>query len=82
MKIIIIFAIFWLSVNSLQTNTSVDPLQSIKNYRLNKDVLPEHYNLEITPYFAKEGEKNAFTFDGFVQITLKTDKPGSNYLNI
>ena len=78
MRSFIILTIFWLnSVNPAQSNTQVDPLQSTINYRLSKDVFPENYDLEITPYFEDELGKNAFTFDGLVLITLRTEKPGS-----
>jgi aminopeptidase N len=40
-------------------------------YRLTDDVLPSQYSIWITPYFVTEGSKEAFTFDGVVEITLK-----------
>lgn len=39
------------------------------NYRLNTDVEPIVYTIEVTPYF--DGKK-VFTFDGTVEIQLKT----------
>lgn len=44
------------------------------NYRLPKDINVSKYDIKITPYFEKIGEKNEFTFDGNVVMTLKTDK--------
>lgn len=41
------------------------------SYRLPEDLDPVHYDIEITPYFEVEGEKEAFTFDGRVSITVK-----------
>lgn len=30
---------------------AINPAQATVNYRLNEDVIPTHYKLEITPYF-------------------------------
>ncbi|KFB52688.1 AGAP013146-PA-like protein [Anopheles sinensis] len=45
-------------------------------YRLNEDVWPTHYDLEIKPYFANESNKAAFTFDGITTITITALKEG------
>lgn len=42
------------------------------DYRLNTDIEPIQYDIELTPYFSG---KNAFTFDGYVQIILRSRKP-------
>ncbi|XP_058467780.1 membrane alanyl aminopeptidase-like [Malaya genurostris] len=46
----------------------------LEEYRLNDDVLPSHYDIELTPYFEDEGDHKAFTFDGEVFITLRPTK--------
>lgn len=48
--------------------------QGVVNYRLSDDVIPYHYDLEITPYFTVESNKAAFTFDGRadISVTAKT----------
>lgn len=30
---------------------AIEPAQAAVNYRLNEDVIPTHYKLELTPYF-------------------------------
>lgn len=42
------------------------------NYRLPTDVLPSKYVVELTPYFQSQNGKERFTFDGKVDITLRT----------
>lgn len=44
------------------------------DYRLNTDVEPLNYLIELTPYFNNDSGKDAFTFDGNVGITLRTKK--------
>ncbi|CRK90924.1 CLUMA_CG004613, isoform A [Clunio marinus] len=45
------------------------------NYRLNDDVLPESYEITLTPYFEDQSNgKKAFTFDGLVMISMKATK--------
>jgi aminopeptidase N len=52
----------------------IDSKQSVPDYRLNDNVLPLHYDLEIKPYFTVEGSNAAFTFDGKVKILVKTTR--------
>lgn len=40
------------------------------NYRLPRDILPENYKIELTPYLAKEGAHEQFTFDGKCEIII------------
>lgn len=40
-------------------------------FRLPEDLDPVSFNVEITPYFEAEGNKEAFTFDGIVEIFVK-----------
>ncbi|CAO1393773.1 unnamed protein product [Diamesa tonsa] len=49
---------------------AIEPVQAAVNYRLNEDVMPTHYKLELTPYFEAEPNKTQFTFDGVVTISL------------
>lgn len=42
------------------------------SYRLETTVLPQHYGVEVTPYFSSEHGKQQFTFDGKVDVTLST----------
>lgn len=45
------------------------------NYRLNTDIEPIDYSIELTPYLDEKTDgKKLFTFDGSVQIALKTMK--------
>lgn len=45
------------------------------NYRLNTDIEPINYIIDVTPYFDdKTSGKQAFTFDGIVIITLKSNE--------
>lgn len=44
--------------------------QATLNYRLGTTVFPQHYLLEVTPYFTSEHGKEKFTFDGKVDIWL------------
>ncbi|XP_058118583.1 membrane alanyl aminopeptidase-like [Anopheles ziemanni] len=53
-----------------------------KEYRLNEDVWPSHYDLEIKPYFANESNKSAFTFDGITTITITTFKEGVSSIKL
>uniref|UniRef100_A0A182QDN7 Aminopeptidase n=1 Tax=Anopheles farauti TaxID=69004 RepID=A0A182QDN7_9DIPT len=49
-----------------------DPLPRTQpeEYRLNEDVWPTHYEIEIKPYFEAEPDKTAFTFDASTVITV------------
>lgn len=40
-------------------------------YRLPEDLDPIHYDVEITPYFEATADKEAFTFDGSVTLTVR-----------
>lgn len=40
-------------------------------YRLPEDLDPIHIEFEMTPYFEAEGNKEAFTFDGIVTLTVR-----------
>ncbi|EGK97110.1 AGAP013146-PC [Anopheles gambiae str. PEST] len=42
----------------------------LEEYRLNDDVWPTHYDIEIKPYFEPEPEKEAFTFDATTTIAV------------
>uniref|UniRef100_A0A3F2YVF0 Aminopeptidase n=1 Tax=Anopheles culicifacies TaxID=139723 RepID=A0A3F2YVF0_9DIPT len=42
----------------------------LEHYRLNDDVLPTHYDIEIKPFFEAEPEREAFTFNGITVITV------------
>jgi aminopeptidase N len=53
----------------------VDTKQSNPNYRLTDNVVPIHYDVLLHPYFAAEGAKAAFTFDGQVKILVKATQP-------
>lgn len=53
-------------------NSTVEKDEKL-NYRLNTDVLPVDYIIELQPYFNNETGKE-FTFDGSVKITLQTTK--------
>lgn len=44
--------------------------ESEEVYRLPEDLDPVNFNVEITPYFEAEGNNEAFTFDGYVEITV------------
>lgn len=45
------------------------------DYRLNKDVEPTDYVIDLTPHFNNEsGGSEAFTFDGSVTITLQATR--------
>ncbi|XP_055618480.1 membrane alanyl aminopeptidase-like [Toxorhynchites rutilus septentrionalis] len=48
----------------------------LETYRLVDDVLPLHYDIELTPYFEDEDAQRAFTFDGIAVIKLKPNKTG------
>lgn len=44
------------------------------NYRLNEDVVPTDYIIDLTPHFDNETGHEPFTFDGSVTITLQATK--------
>uniref|UniRef100_A0A4Y0BN47 Aminopeptidase n=2 Tax=Anopheles funestus TaxID=62324 RepID=A0A4Y0BN47_ANOFN len=52
----------------------LEPRTELDHYRLNEDVLPTHYEIEIKPYFEPEPQKQAFTFDGNTVITVTAAK--------
>lgn len=47
-------------------------VSSDTNYRLNTPIRPSIYRITITPYF-DTGDDRSFTFDGSVQIVIKTE---------
>ncbi|XP_059610227.1 membrane alanyl aminopeptidase-like [Phlebotomus argentipes] len=47
-------------------------------YRLPTNVVPESYDLTITPYLFAEGQKAEWTFDGEVSINLRANVDGVN----
>lgn len=51
-----------------------EPRAQPEDYRLNDDVWPTHYDIEIKPYLEQEGNKAQFTFDGSAKITVSTQK--------
>lgn len=65
------------------TLTIVGPAlsQSIIDYRLNTDVVPDFYDIKIKPYLQAGDGAKQFTFDGEVNITLQA-KAGINVRNI
>lgn len=52
------------------------------NYRLNTNVIPVSYVVDLTPYLVAEAGKEAFTFDGVVMITLKATIAGVNSITL
>ncbi|XP_035890493.1 uncharacterized protein LOC118502379 [Anopheles stephensi] len=52
----------------------LEPRAQLDHYRLNDDVWPTHYDIEIKPYFEPELDKQAFTFDGSTAITVTATK--------
>lgn len=54
----------------------VTPRAALEDYRLNTDVQPLHYDIELTPYFENEGTHKAFTFDGISTMTFRVTKAG------
>ncbi|XP_041970213.1 membrane alanyl aminopeptidase-like [Aricia agestis] len=51
-------------------------------YRLPEDLDPIHYDVEITPYFEATADKEAFTFDGVVTLTVRAVKENISSLII
>ncbi|XP_050343239.1 membrane alanyl aminopeptidase-like [Nymphalis io] len=51
-------------------------------YRLPEDLDPIHIKVEITPYFEAEDNKEAFTFDGLVELTIRAVKDNVSSLVI
>uniref|UniRef100_A0A182QKF0 Aminopeptidase n=1 Tax=Anopheles farauti TaxID=69004 RepID=A0A182QKF0_9DIPT len=51
-----------------------EPRAQLEDYRLNDDVWPSHYDVEIKPYLEAETNKAQFTFDGSAKITVSTTK--------
>lgn len=69
----------------IDTSLSAPNLQSRVvevNYRLNRDVEPIDYLLELTPYLTKTGDKEQFTYDGKVTIKLKPTEPGVKVITL
>lgn len=60
----------WLQ-NELETFEDIQPSE----YRLNTSVKPSHYKIELEPFF-DEPQKDPFTFDGNVVITLRAQMAG------
>lgn len=53
------------------------------NYRLNTDILPIDYTVELTPYFDGSGVgKVPFTFDGIVTITIKARRANVDTITV
>lgn len=52
------------------------------NYRLNDEVLPVHYTIELTPHFTDENGKEPFTFDGIVDMILFTERRNVNSITL
>lgn len=63
------------------SNSTLDNGEKL-NYRLNTDILPLDYIIELTPYFNNETDKEAFTFDGSVKITLQATKADVNTITL
>lgn len=42
------------------------------NYRLDTNVLPSNYDINLTPYITLDSGERRFTFDGTTRITLAT----------
>ena len=56
------------------SSTDVNGLKN-ENYRLNTDVIPLDYIVDLTPYFeTSPNGKEPFTFDGICTITVKASK--------
>ncbi|XP_064071370.1 membrane alanyl aminopeptidase-like [Vanessa tameamea] len=51
-------------------------------YRLPEDLDPIHIKVEMTPYFEAEDNKEAFTFDGLVELTVQAVKDNVSSLVI
>lgn len=69
---LLIFVIGALTVNNIYSESISDTEDGqTLNYRLNTDVEPIHYELDLTPYFNNTNGKEPFTFDGYTIITLK-----------
>lgn len=53
------------------------------NYRLNTDIEPIDYVIDVTPYFdSNVPGKKQFTFDGACTITFKTTKPNVSEITL
>lgn len=46
--------------------------QTVENYRLDTNVLPSNYDINLTPYITSDSGDKLFTFDGTSRITLST----------
>lgn len=66
--IIVCVVVATVEVTSAPTDTIAE--RETLNYRLPTTIWPQHYVLEVTPYFRTEHGKEEFTFDGKVDITL------------
>lgn len=72
LRSLILAALCAVSVLSAVPSTDSNTKQSeTLNYRLPKNVLPNRYIVELTPYFTSDNGKQQFTFDGKVDITLR-----------
>lgn len=62
--------------------TSINESKSF-DYRLNTDILPIDYIIDLTPYFDDSvAGKMPFTFDGICTITIKTNKPNLDAITV
>lgn len=78
MKFIILIVCIIGSLTDISFSASVSTTEELdvkQNYRLNDDIVPIDYTIEVTPYFDNNTVgKKAFTFDGIVIIQLKALK--------
>lgn len=60
-------------INEVAVYETPESRQGDINYRLPDDVIPYHYDLEITPYFQSELNRDEYTFDGTetIYVTAK-----------
>lgn len=63
-------------LNPAAVAEEITPRAELEEYRLNGDVQPSHYDIELTPYFQDEGSNKAFTFDGVSMMTFRVTRPG------
>ncbi|CAK1546280.1 unnamed protein product [Leptosia nina] len=74
-----------ISIVSCELPLDVEEIEVYSNvgeeiYRLPEDLDPLSFQVEITPYFEAEGTKEAFTFDGIVEINVKALNDGISTL--
>lgn len=65
--LVIASADFPLNIDEPITRNDVD--ETI--YRIPEDLDPIHYDVEITPYFEATADREAFTFDGTVTLSVR-----------